>query len=164
MRLVFILACLIASLIAAYYGQPLVRDNTDAVTVMITVITVFAGFLVAIITILGDPAMVPKGSWRKAEIRHRNLESILIRQTWLFYCYLVAIGLLFAGVLIRKEPHDVVSDRLKAWIEAGYLFFGVFSFLLTLALPRALSRIQLMRSSAEIEDRRQAEGINRPAS
>jgi len=160
MRAIFLFFCFLLSCFAAFYGQPLADGNSDVITIIITVMTVFAGFLVAIITILGDPAMIPEGSWRKAEVRHRRLEGIIIRQTALFYLYLIAIAFLFAGVLISKEPDKVVSKEVKAWIEYGYLFFGVFSFLLTLALPRALGQIQIGRSQAEIERRRKEEGID----
>lgn len=159
MRTMFILFCAVVSAVAAYFGHPLVHENSDATIVMVTVMTVFAGFLVAIITILGDPAMIPKGSWRIAESRHAALERVIIRHTSLFYVYLAAIGLLFAGVLIDKEPDAVVSPNVKLWVESLYLFFGSFSFLLTLSLPRILGKIQLARSEAEIEVRRTEEGI-----
>lgn len=159
MRGLLILLCMAASAVAAYYGQPLVRENSDAALIIATVMTVFAGFLVAIIAILGDPTMIPKGSWRIAEMRHDNLEASVIRYTSLFYVYLVAIALLFVGVLIAKEPGHVVSDAIKMWVERLYMFFGVFSFLLTLGLPRALGKIQLTRSEAEIEERRRTAGI-----
>ncbi|MFX7620842.1 hypothetical protein ABTJ52_20855, partial [Acinetobacter baumannii] len=73
----FILICAAASWAAAFFGHPLLRENPDAVTVIVTVMTVFAGFLVAIITVLGDPAMIPDGSWRIAEIRHKKLDAIV---------------------------------------------------------------------------------------
>ena len=47
--------------------------------------------------------MIPQGSWRTAEARHKALESVIIRHTTLFYVYLASISLLFIGVLIRKE-------------------------------------------------------------
>jgi len=53
MRVLFILTCVLLSGAASYFGQPLVRDNSDAITIITTVITVFAGFLVAIMAILG---------------------------------------------------------------------------------------------------------------
>lgn len=159
MRAVFIITSLLLSGLAAYFGQPLMRDNSDAVNIITTVITVFAGFLVAIIAILGDPAMIPEGSWRTAEARREKLENMVIRHTWLFYVYLATISALFTGMLIRKEPESVVSAQIKIYIEYAYLFLGVFSFLLTLSLPRALGQLQLARSDAEIESRRAADGI-----
>jgi len=153
------LLCAVASAIAAFYGQPLVRDNSDATLIIATVMTVFAGFLVAIIAILGDPSMTPKGSWHVAEMRHDRLVASVFRYTSLFYVYLISIALLFIGVLIAKEPECAISSFIKMWVERLYVFFGVFSFLLTLGLPQALGKIQLARSEAEIEERRQAAGI-----
>jgi hypothetical protein len=159
MRPAIIFLCLIASAIAAYYGQPFVRDNSEAVTIIITVITVFAGFLVAIITILGDPGMIPAGSWRIAETRRENIEAKLTRHIWLFVFYLIAIGLLFIGALLNKAPDSVVSVEWKTWIERSYLFFGVASFLFTFALPNALLKFQIARVDAEIDRRRRDAGI-----
>ncbi len=103
--------------------------------------------------------MIPKGSWTVAEARRKKLESIIIRHTTLFYMYLIAIAFLFAGVLLDKEPDVIVSATIKSSIEYASLFFGVFSFLLTLALPKVLGDIQMARSDAEIEQRRLDEGI-----
>jgi|SRR5579871_1802300 len=157
MRAIFIFACLACSAVGAYYGQPLVRDNLDAVLVIITVMTVFAGFLVAIITILGDPGLIPEGSWRVAETRRDNLERRLIAHLWLFVWYLIAIGLLFVGVLLNKATG--VPCGVKVWVERLYLFFGTTSFLFTFGLPRALWKLQLGRIDAEIERRRKSVGI-----
>jgi hypothetical protein len=71
----------------------------------------------------------------------------------------LAIGFLFASALISKEPDAAVSTKVKSYFDFAYLFLGTFSFLLTLALPRTLGKIQLARSEAEIEARRAAAGI-----
>jgi len=122
--------------------------------IIITVMTVFAGFLVAIIAILGDPALTPTGGWRVAENNHSIIYSRVVTYTWLFQLYLIAIAFLFAGSLLNKAPERLVSIIWKTWIERLYLFFGVLSFLLTLTLPGALGKLQLARAEAEIERRR----------
>jgi hypothetical protein len=160
MRALFICICFIGGGLAARYGQPLAHENADSILIIITVMTVFAGFLVAIITILGDPAMIPSGSWRIAELRRTNIESRLLVHIWLFIFYLIAIGFLFAGALLNKAPEDSVSMLWKAWIERLYLFFGVSSFLLTFGLPFALLKFQLSRIDSEIERRRREAGIS----
>lgn len=159
MRGLLILGSVILSADAAYLGQPLIRDNPEAIMIIATVMTVFAGFLVAIIAVLGDPTMIPRGSWRIAEVRHKQLETAVIRNTWLFYIYLTAIGLLFLGVLVRKSPDTWLMLRVKDGLEFAYLFFASLAFLFTLRLPVALGKIQLARSDAEIEARRAADGI-----
>jgi hypothetical protein len=158
MRLVFIIFAAVIAAAVAWYGQPYVHHNADFVVIVVTVFTVFAGFLIAIITILGDPSMIPDGSWRIAEARRDNIEKRLLTHVYFFILYLITIGFLFAGVLVQGafEDHNV----FRIWIERVYLFFGVFSFILSFALPIGLLKLQRVRVDAEIERRRQQEGIN----
>lgn len=159
MRIVLLLACFAVSALAAYYGEPYVSGNSEAIIFLVTVITVFAGFLLAIVTILGDPALIPLGSWRIAEGRRDNTEARLITHVWLFTFYLIAIGLLFVGIVLQKVPNDIVSSGVKMWIGRAYLFFGIASFFLTFALPGSLLRLHRSRIDAEIERRRREAGI-----
>jgi len=156
-RLLIFAVCSCFAAGAAYYGEPLVRHNTDAILILTTVFTVFAGFLVAIIVILGDPAMVPEGSWRVAETRRDGVEGRLIVHVWLFIAYLLAIGFLFAGVLVR-ESHTI-PEILKVWIDRTYLFLGVLSFLMTFGLAKSMVSLQLARYDAEIKRRRGLAGL-----
>ncbi len=71
----------------AYYGQPLVHGNDQATSIIVTVCSILVGFLVAIIAIIGDPLLVPPGSWRIAEgnrqktvqrlTRHKRLLNVM---------------------------------------------------------------------------------------
>jgi hypothetical protein len=141
---------------AAYYAQPYVHDS-DVVLVLVTVFTVFAGFLIAIITILGDPALIPDGSWRVVELRRGNIEKRLHTHVYLFMLYLITIGLLFSGLILHKALEE--GSCVNLWIERSYLFFGVFSFLLSFGLPISLMKLQKARVDAETERRRRAAGI-----
>jgi hypothetical protein len=153
-RILFAFLVFVGAGVSAFYGQPMMHNNADAVLVIATVMTVFAGFLVAIITILGDPAMIPEGSWRIAEGRRNAVEARLIAHIWLFVFYLIAIAFLFVGVMVDKAPETSVPHVWRVWIERLYIFFATASFLFTFALPRALWRFQLARLDAEIERRR----------
>src|SRR5580698_9549501 len=139
-RLVFIICSAALAAIAAWYGQPYVHHNADFVVIVVTVFTVFAGFLIGVITILGDPSMIPDGSWRIAEVRRDNIEKRLITHLWLFILYLLSIGLLLAGVLVQGALDE--RNIVRIWIECLYLFFAVFSFLLSFALPFGLMKLQ----------------------
>lgn len=157
MRAALILGTLLASWIAAYYGEQYVKGNSDAILIMVTVITVFAGFLVAIIAVLGDPALIPPGSWRAAENRRARIEADLIRHTWLFVFYLVSIGVLFIGAVAKGAP--AVPDIAKIWITRAYLFFGLASFFFTFGLASSLLSYQMARYDAEIARKRREAGI-----
>ncbi len=159
MRVIFFVLCLALSAAAAYYGEPYIHNNPDAVLVLVTVFTVFAGFLVGVITVVGDPALLPGGSWRLAEVRRDSIEARLVNHIWLFRLYLIAIGLLFATVIVHKAPDEIVSECVKLWIGRLCLFMGVLSFLLTFGLPGSLLKLQMARIDAEIRRRRREVGI-----
>ena len=76
MRALYIILCFVVGAICAWLGAPLIYENGDAINILVTVYTVLAGFLVAIIAILGDPVLIPSGDWREAE---NNREIILAR-------------------------------------------------------------------------------------
>jgi hypothetical protein len=161
-RGIFILTCLLVAVLVACWAEPYADQNSDLILFVTTVFTVFAGFLVAIITIIGDPSLVPGGSWRLVEHRRDSIEQRIVWHIYLFLCYLVTIAFIFVSVIFEKVPKEIISESVKAWIARGYLFFGVFSFLLSFALPFALHRVKMSRLDQETERRRQSEGIDRP--
>jgi hypothetical protein len=65
-KLTFLTFAVALSLVFSWVGQPLIHGNQSAIDVIVTVFSILAGFLVAIIAIIGDPASIPKGSWRVA--------------------------------------------------------------------------------------------------
>lgn len=156
-RIIVFAICAAISSAAACYGEPLVRHNTDAILILTTVFTVFAGFLVAVITVLGDPALLPEGSWRVVEGRRDGIERGLILHVSLFVSYLLAIGILFAGIIVRDA--DGVSEVVKIWIGRAYLFVGVMSFLFTFGLAKSMLSFQMARLDAEGKRRRKAAGL-----
>jgi len=160
MRAALVLGNLVLSWVLAYYGQRLVQGNSDAILILVTVITVFAGFLVAIIAVLGDPALIPPGSWRIVENRRESVEATLIRHSWLFVFYLVSIGVLFVGAVAKGAPASVVPEIVKMWVTRAYLFFGIASFLFTFGLAASLLEYQMARYDTEEERRRQVAGIS----
>lgn len=159
MRAVFILGSFGIGAAVAYFCGQYIVDNDVAIGIFVTVYTVLAGFLVAVITVLGDPSLLPNGDWRAAELHRDELEARLIRHTWLFTLYLITIGVIFVGALLSDAPIEVVSDDVKFWIARAHLTLGVAAFILTLAMPKMLMDIQRKRVDAEIERRREADGI-----
>jgi|SRR5665213_4046027 len=156
-RGIFTVLCAIGAAVGSYFGEPFAKDNADATMIIITVLTVFAGFLIAVLGILGDPAFLPDGTWRAAEGKIQQLEDRLIRHTWLLVVYLVSIAALFLGVLLNKD--SAIDEAVKGWFVQIYLFCGIFSFLLTLGLPKSILAMQMNRLERELEERRKAAGI-----
>lgn len=146
----------ILSALVAYFAQPMVHENDQAINVVVTVFSVLAGFLVAIIAIVGDPALLPPGSWRAAEMERDKLDARIVRHKWLFIAYLVTLGLIFSALVVGKS-----MPSATVWLERLFLFFGTFSFILSLQLPNVLMRVQRERIDAVIEHRRSSDKISK---
>jgi hypothetical protein len=140
--------------LASYYGQPLVHGNQDAINVIVTVFSILAGFLVAVITLVGDPKSLPSGSWQVARLGSELTYNRLIRHKWLFKAYLVTLFLIFVSIVIKNR-----FPSAQVVIEYIYMFFAAVSCFLSFKLPAALMELQQERIEHEIEERRKNEGI-----
>jgi hypothetical protein len=63
-----ILSSAVAGCLGAYYGQPYVSNDSDIVIIVVTVFSVFTGFLIAAIAIIGDPRMIHEDACASGEI------------------------------------------------------------------------------------------------
>lgn len=139
-RLIFFGVSSVAGIVGTLYGQPLIHDNDMAINVIVTVFSILAGFLVAIMTMMGDPSSFSGRSWRANEKGRQNIFNQLIRQKWMFILYLVTLGLVLAASLVAKILPD-----LAIWMERIYLGTAITAFVLSLGLPSTLMRIQLAK-------------------
>ncbi len=144
--------------LTAYCGQPLIHDNEQAINIAATVFSILAGFLIAIIAIVGDPVLLPPGTWRAAEMERDKLNNRLIQYKWLFIIYLLTLILIFLAYLFKDK-----SPCLVLLFEYSFLFFGVIGFVLSLLLPEALMIVQRERIDAVIEHRMKEDAKNEDA-
>lgn len=134
----------VAGLIAGVYGHTLIDNNGDATDVIVTVFSILAGFLIAVMTLLGDQSMLP-GSWRIAETQRTIIKTKLVRQKWLFYLYLMTLLVIFVSTL-TKTHWPVATD----WLERTYFGLATTAFLLSFRLPSTLMEVQMDRVEAVI--------------
>lgn len=141
-------------ILLSYLGQPFIHGNQDAVNIIVTVFSILAGFLVAVITLVGDPKSLPSGSWRAAELGSVLTYNRLVRKKWLFNAYLVTLFLIFITVLLKdKFPTLVIV------LEYIYVFFASIACILSFKLPSALLELQSERIENEITERRKLDNI-----
>lgn len=134
-----------ASALGAYFLQPLISGNKDAVNTVVTVFSILAGFLIAVITFIGDPG---PSEWRDLQLGRREVKAKLRRHRWLFYLYLVTLGLALAMFLI---PSTYVT--LIVWFERAFVGVAIFVFLASFTLPNSLSQLQMAKYDAALDDR-----------
>lgn len=147
----YVLVSLVCGVVGGYLGQPLVHENPDANEIVITLFSILAGFLVAIMTLVGDTSLFSAISPRAHEGMRTTVLARLARQKWLFYSYLGTLGFLFLSTLTGAN-----WPAVKIWTERLYLGLAIFAFLLSLRLPSLLLKLQLERHDLMIEEKRAA--------
>lgn len=144
--------------LGTYFLKPLIEGNQDAINVIVTVFSILAGFLIALITLIGDPKSLPNGSWQVARLGSDRTYNRLTRQKWLFYIYLIALVLIFLSTLLKSKFKEVNN-----FVEYLYLFFSIIAFILSFKLPGTLMELQRERIEQEIEERKNLKGISTEA-
>lgn len=144
-RLCFGVALIGISAVSACLLQPVISGNADAINTVVTVFSILAGFLIAIITFIGEPGSKP---WSELQANKKAVEARLDRNLLLFQAYLITLGMAMAVYLV---PHEWVETRV--WLERGFVFCAVFVFGASFALPRSLRALQLDRYQTAMRER-----------
>jgi hypothetical protein len=161
-RLVWAAFAVACGSLSAFYVQPIIHNNADANNLTVTVFTVFAGVVIALLTVIGDPALMPGHNWRSAEFAYRRADNQLIIQASLFFLYLFVIFLFLACYVLKGLPFHPFTSRLEMRLEAVYCFFSAVSFVISFSLPLTMLRLQRKRLALEVERRRREAGIKPP--
>jgi hypothetical protein len=147
--LLFLLVSICAGVAVGVYGKAFLHDNKEARDVIVMVFTILAGFLIAVMTLLGDQSVLP-GAWRIAEVKRQAIRAKLIQQKWMFYLYLITLSMIFACTILGKK-WPAVTDV----VERIYFGFATTAFLLSFRLPSVLMEVQMDRVEAVVGARRQ---------
>lgn len=154
-KISYFILTLILSCAVTYYAHPFIKNNQDAINILVTIFSILVGFLLAIITLVGDPKTLPSGSWKAAELASKTTFNRLARQKLLFIAYLITLTLIFISMLLRAK-----FEFINYYVEHIYLFFASIAMMYSFRLPYAIIELQKERIDQEIEERRKAEGIN----
>jgi hypothetical protein len=129
-----------------YYFQPMVAHNADAVNTVVTIFSILAGFLIAVITLIAEPVLKQAKDWTELQAMKKTVERKLFRQKLLFFLYLVTLGVALGTFLVPDTQPCV-----QKWLEVGFLGLATFVFLASFELPGSLMRLQMERYEAEME-------------
>nr|WP_318272566.1 hypothetical protein [Paracoccus saliphilus] len=145
-RLVKLIGAVAVSLYVGYRFQPAVADNKDAVNTVVTIFSILAGFLIAVITFVAEPILKQATDWNELQKMKDTVRRKLFRQKILFFLYLLTLGLALAMYLTPKEMVDVLR-----WLQMAFLSLATFVFLASFSLPGSLTRIQMERYDAALD-------------
>lgn len=137
------------SVACGYYLQPLISGNEQAINTIVTIFSILAGFLIAVITFIAEPTIRAATSWKDLQLNKRNVRNRIFRHRLLFYLYLITLGLAFCMFLL---PDEFV--RATLWMERGFIGLSAFVFISSFKLPGSLMELQMARYEAELEEKK----------
>lgn len=153
-RLGTLTAVLAASAAVGWYGQPFVHGNEEARGVIVNVFSILAGFLITVMTLLGEPGLYRGRTWRSDAVKRSNVYQRLVRHKWLFITYLIVLALVFITTIAAENGPDSAAVTC---LEGLYLGFATFAFIYSLMLPSRLLNLQLARFDELVDSRRKGE-------
>ncbi len=129
-------------------------ESENALVATAGVCATFAGFIVAILTILGDASALLPGNWRLAALQAEEIESRSTRLKFTFFCYLASSFLSIYMLAVFKECGPA------RYIPGFFLTsLVIYSLIISSDLPTTLRSIQQDRISAIIEQRMAADRL-----
>lgn len=133
----------------AYEFQPAISGNTDAINTVVTIFSILAGFLIAVITLITDPILQQAKSWEELQLMKATLRRKLLRQRLLFFFYLLTLAAALGIFMVPEARADI-----RWWLETAFLFLATFVFLASFTLPGSLMKVQMDRYEAALDARR----------
>jgi len=134
------LSLLLAGTISFYEGS-LFLIKPDVEELIITLYSILAGFLIAVMTIdIGFNDLSHRFNKRGKSLVAKEIKRKLTRQKFLFYLYLLSIIIVLAKNIVDPKYIIVVCALKKM-----FLFVSSFSLLMSLNLPNELMNAQQER-------------------
>ena len=143
----FIFNIMFAAGISFFFGKE-ISKNKDAINLIVTVFSILAGFLIAVITLIVDPIISSTDNISELKLMRNTVRNKLRRHEWLFYLYLLSLAILLS-LLIIPDTYKMV----KLLTSHIFVFLSVAVFLNSFALPSSLISIQLDKYEAKIKKR-----------
>lgn len=147
-------ALLLAGLL--WIGPPSTVEKSDwALRMLATALSILAGILLAVITLLGDPRSLYPGSWRVASAHRRQIRRALNRFAMLFWLYLGVIALALTTTMLEAYETTALGVCWVGWVKHIALSIGVVALLWSFSLPSTIRTAQLARLDREVEKRKE---------
>lgn len=148
-RGIYIIVSAIGSGTLAYIFPTALQQSESALEGIISVFSILAGVLVAVMSIIGDPSMLLSGNWRLGYENAKAIQKRISNYALLIALYVIVL----IGVLILMMMKDASVDGFK-WAYIIVQIGATFGLLLSIPLPFSLMAIQKDRMDQEIRRRR----------
>lgn len=145
--------------VAAWFSwkfQARYHDNGNALSVMTTVVSILAGFLITVMTVVGDERSLRGVNWRENTYYLEQVRRDLASHELLLKLYFSVLVLSFLASM-KFEWHELIQSALEYFL----LFLACLVMLLSFSLPGQLKRRHLADLEAFIKAHRDQEIASR---
>lgn len=151
-KVLFELASLLLAGCAAWWLQPWYHGSEDAVTVIVTVFSILAGFLAAVMAIVANDRVLRGRNWRQDTYYLQLVNNELLRHKVTFFIYLAVLVLAMLDTLSDTWPYPA-----QRAVEHLLLFFATLGIVHSFQLPEILKRKHVSAMEHKIRRRREKE-------
>ncbi|WP_312360251.1 hypothetical protein [Stutzerimonas balearica] len=151
-KIAYVIGCIVVSAFFAWHFQPRYHNNSNALSVLVTVFSILAGFLVAVMAIVGSERALKGRNWRQDTFYLLQVREELRKHSALFYLYLIVLAFSFLAALGLGWPRKV-----QIGVEMALLFLASLAMLLSFSLPSQLTKRHVNDLESAIRARREKE-------
>ena len=119
----------------AYYGQPFIHGNEQAIDSIIHVFAILAGFLITLMMLFNRVDFDEDANWRKNQLQENAQNQRFQKQAILFWSYLLVMLLAFVAILCKDAQYVYWLERLVLWL-------GCICMMYTFLLPIGFSKMR----------------------
>jgi len=148
-RGIYIIVSLVASAVVTYYFPNALQGSEKALEGIISVFSILAGVLVAVMSIIGDPSMLLTGNWRLGYEHAKEIQKRISNYANLIALYVIVL----IGVLVLMALKDGGATEYN-WAFTLVQALAGWGLLLSVPLPYSLMAIQKDRMTEEVNRRK----------
>lgn len=148
----YLAICLASAIVLAPLLQPAYRGKADAMAALVTVFTVLAGFMLAVMALAADGRNLRRRDWRQDTYFLSEIRDRLARYRMMFHLYLLVPAL---AILTFIGP--AWGDDVQRFAEGVVLFFAIFALLWSFRIPGEITSAHVRQLQAAIKEQRDRE-------
>lgn len=148
----YLALCAISALVLTPILQPAYHEKPDAMTALVTVFTVLAGFMLAVIALAADGRNLRRKDWRQDTYFLKEIRDRLARYRMMFHLYLAVPALAILTYIGPAWGND--TQKLA---EGFVLFLAIFALLWSFRIPGEITSAHVRQLQTAIKEQREAE-------
>lgn len=143
----YILSCLLVAIFVGWKWGHLLMMSEGVLGNIVSVFSILAGVLVAVISIIGDPSMLIPGNWRVGYEHAKDVQKRIGQFSHLFALYIITLIILLVAIVVK----DAELNELEIIFP---ILTGLVTFGLLVSVPLSYSLMGIQKDRMQQENKR----------